>query len=306
MIEIYKKTLRDTELKKRESFDKGSWVLVTNPDDEEIQVLTEELGLERGHILDALDIHESPRFEAEKHGLYIFLRFPYTEAGMIHTMPALFVITDDMLITIVKDQRLLFEDFLTEKALFYTTQRQKTALFMFLKISLLYRRHLQKINKELRSKRNKLEEINDNDIKRFVQWEEILNDFITSVVPASNIYRTILSGKYITFFKEDEDIIEDLLLSNDETIDICKTNIKTIVNIREAYSTVVANNLNRTVKFLTAITIILTLPTMIASIYGMNIELPFQGHPLAFPMVIGIIFLVAIIALLLFQKKKWL
>lgn len=306
MIEIYKKTLRDTELKKKETFDKGTWVLVTNPDDEEIETLTEELGLERGHILDALDIHESPRFESEKSGLYIFLRFPYTEAGMIHTMPVLFIITDDMIITVLKDQRLLFEDFLTEKALFYTTQRQKTALFMFLKISLLYRRHLQSINKELRSKRNRLEAITDKDIKRFVQWEEILNDFITSVVPASNIYRTILSGKYITFFKEDEDIIEDLLLSNDETIDICKTNVKTIVNIREAYSTVLANNLNRTVKFLTAITIILTLPTMIASIYGMNIELPFQHHPLAFPIVIGIIFLVAIIALLLFQKKKWL
>lgn len=305
MIEIYKKTLKDKELRSLDEFEKGSWVLITNPDDDEIDALTEKLKIERGHILDALDIHESPRFEVEESGLYIFLRFPYTEAGMVHTMPVLFIITKDMLISVIKDQRLLFEDFLTEKALFYTTQKQKTALFMFLKISLLYRRHLQKINKDLRSKRNKLEEITDKDIKKFVQWEEILNDFITSVVPASNIYKAILGGKYMRFFKEDSDLIEDLLLSNDETIDMCKTNIKTMVNIREAYATVATDSLNRTVKFLTAITIILTLPTMIASIYGMNVELPFQHHPLAFPIVVAMILFVGVSALIIFHKKHW-
>lgn len=308
MIDIYKKTLKSERLEEIEKAEKGSWVMVIDPNDEEMDALSDQLGLERGHILDALDWHETPRLEIEESGLYVFLRFPFIdeETDEVHTMPVLFVLTDDVVVTVSKENQKLFDDFLTEKIAFYTTQKTKFLLYMFLRISLLYRSHLNALSKKIRGREHILGKISDKDIVDFVRWENILNDFLTGLVPASNAYRTLLSKQYIKYFKEDQELVEDILLSNEEAIDICKTNIKTIVNLREAYSTLMTNNLNRAIKFLTAITIILTLPTMISSIYGMNIALPFQDHPMAFTGIMGVTILVVIVAFVLFSRKDWL
>jgi len=310
MIDIYKKTLKSEKLEQIKKVEKGSWVLVIDPSDEEVDILSDELGLERGHILDALDWHETPRLEieGENDDLYIFLRFPFIDEELdeIRTMPVLFILTDDFVATVSRENQKLFDDFLTEKISFYTTQKSKFLSYMFLRISLLYRGYLNTLSKKIRGREDILGKISSQDIINFVRWENILNDFLTALVPASNMYRTLLSKHYLQYFKEDQEIVEDIMLSNDEAIDICKTNIKTIVNLREAYSTLMTNNLNRAIKFLTAITIILTLPTMIASIYGMNITLPFQEHPLAFAGVMGATVLVVVIAFVLFKTRDWL
>jgi len=306
MIDIYKKTIRNERLESLDEIQKGSWVLAVDPSDEEIDFLSKKAGLERGHILDALDQFESPRFEMEPSGLYVFLRFPFVDDDEIHTIPVLFVLADDFVACVVRDSKKLFDDFLSEKIEFYTTQKSKLLLFIFLKISLLYRNYLNNINKRVRSRESNVSRISSADIVDFVSLERVLNDFITALVPASNIYKSLLSKQYLKYFKEDQDLVEDLLLANDEAVDICKTNIKMIVNIREAHSTVMTNNLNRAIKFLTAITIILTLPTMIASVYGMNVMLPFQNHPYAFMGIMAMTVLVVVVAFWVFYKKNWL
>jgi len=306
MLDIYKKTIRSDKLESVNEAGKGSWVLAIEPSSDEIDFLVNNLKLERGHIMDALDPHETPRLEIEKSGLYIYLRFPFLEDDEIHTMPVLFVLTDDIVVSITKDNKGLFDDFLGEKVEFYTTQKTKFLLYLFLKISILYRGYLNTINKKIRGREDRLAHIGDKEITDFVRWERVLNDFLTALVPSIRIYETLLSRQYLQYFREDQDLVEDLTLSNTETVDICKTSIKMIVNLREAYSTLMTNNLNRAIKFLTAITIILTLPTMIASIYGMNIPLPLQHNLGAFPIIMGITVLVVAVAFWIFYKRDWL
>jgi magnesium transporter len=305
MIEIYRKSLKDEHIQKGSVVQKGSWVFVTEPTEHEMEFLTEDLKLERGHISDALDPFEVPRFELEGSVMYVFLRFPYEEHGAIQTMPILFIIGEDFIVTVARERKSVFEDFLSGKIDFTTTQKEKFLLLFFIKINLLYQSYLHAINKDIRVKQGNVAKITNQDIIAFVDRERVLNDFVTSLVPAGKIYKTLLGKQYLAFLKEDSDVVEDLMLSNEEAIDICNTSIKAISNVREAYSTILTNDLNKTMKFLAGITILLTLPTMIASVFGMNVRLPLQDHPLAFAGVMGLIAVVSLIAFWVFSKKEW-
>jgi magnesium transporter len=122
----------------------------------------------------------------------------------------------------------------------------------------------------------------------------------------NNLLGPTLTGKFLELYENDKDLIEDLILSNGQLIDLCQANLKNIVNIREAYSTIVANNLNRTMKFLTSITVILTVPMIVGSLWGMNIPLPLANYSGAFPIMTLGVLAVSIILLIIFSKKKWL
>ena len=305
MIEIYRKSLKDPRIQKGSVVQKGSWVSVVDPSEHEMEFLTDDLKLERGHISDALDPFEVPRFEMEGATMYIFLRFPYEDRGAIHTMPILFVVTEDFIVTIVRERRAIFDDFLSGKINFATTQKEKFLLLFFIKINVLYQNYLHAINRDIRVKQANVDRITDRDIIAFVDRERVLNDFVTALVPAGKIYNTLLGKQHLTFIKEDSDVVEDLTLSNEEAIDICNTSIKAISNIRQAYSTILTNDLNKTMKFLAGITILLTLPTMIASVFGMNVRLPLQDDPMAFVGVMGLIAVISLAAFIIFSKKEW-
>lgn len=284
---------------------RGSWVSVIDPTEHEMEFLTDDLKLERGHISDALDPFEVPRFEVEGTTMYIFLRFPYEERGAIHTMPILFIVAEDFLVTVAKERKAVFDDFMSGKIDFTTTQKEKFLLLFFIKINVLYQSYLYSINRDVRVKQANVDRITNRDIIAFVDRERVLNDFVTALVPAGKIYNTLMGKQYLAFIKEDSDVVEDLMLSNEEAIDICNTSIKAISNIRQAYSTILTNDLNKTMKFLAGVTILLTLPTMIASVFGMNVRLPMQDAPMAFAGVMGLIAVVSVVAFAIFSKKDW-
>ena len=305
MIEIYRKSLKDVDIQKGSVVQKGSWVFVVEPTDHEMEFLTEDLKLERGHISDALDPFEVPRFEVEGNTMYIFLRFPYEDRGAIQTMPILFIVGEDFIVTVARERKGIFDDFLSGKIDFTTTQKEKFLLLFFIKINVLYQSYLHAINKDIRVKQSNVAKVNDKDIIAFVDRERVLNDFITSMIPAGKIYNTLLGKQYLAFIKEDSDVVEDLMLSNEEAIDICTSSIKAIANIREAYSTILTNELSRVMKLLAAVTIILTLPTLVMNIFSMNIKLPLQTNPLAFPIILAIILVTSLVAFVIFAKKDW-
>jgi magnesium transporter len=109
-----------------------------------------------------------------------------------------------------------------------------------------------------------------------------LNEYLTSLQSQAVVFRNLLSGKFLPLYEDDEDLIEDLSLGTTELIDLIKSRLKTISNIRDAYSTIMANNLNRIFKHLTSIGIFMVIPTVTASLYGMNLALPVATHPNAF------------------------
>lgn len=306
MIKYYYKSLRTQEVKELQDYQRGSWVYVEAPTDDEVQELVKKFNLQPGHLEDALDVDEMPRLERESTQSYVFVRFAYkNEEEELVTVPLLFIFSEDILITISLIRLPGLDDFLNGKISFATTQRAKLVLQVLQQISERYDSFITRTSKQIKLIRSRLRghEITTQDFIDFVMIEDELNEFLSSLQPTNATLRRLLLGRYMPLFDEDQDIVEDLLLNNEQSIEACNSNLKSIDNIREAYSSISSHNLNYTMKVLTVATVIIALPNVFYGMYGMNIELPFQGREWAFKAVAGFT-LFLIVVLLVFARKR--
>jgi magnesium transporter len=310
MIQFYYKSIRETTLTTSNTFKAQSWIFVENPSAEELTRLQDELKLDEGLLNDAIDFYEVPRVEVSDDITYIFVRVPYhDEENRSRTIPLLIALGSNFLLTL-SQRPLPFLSGLTEKvAHLNTTQRTKLFIQIFSQIHLAYNHFLADINRSVRRDTVQLEEshtISNKDLIEFLKFEKTLNEFLGALVPAETMLENLLTGKYLKLYDEDKALVEDLLLSAKQLVVHCKSNLRNIVNLRDVYSTIVTGNLNRVIKLLTAVTVIITVPTMIASFYGMNVALPFDHHPQAFLGIILGTIAFSVILLIIFSRKRWL
>ena len=306
MVKYFYKSLRSQQVKELKDYQRGCWVYAEAPTEQEIKALTEKFSLSAGHLEDALDIDEMPRLEREGDQSYIFVRFAYkNDEEELVTVPLLFIFGADILITVSQVPLPSLDVFLSGKIDFATTQRAKLVLQILQQISEHYDTFITRTSKQIKLIRSRLRghEISNQDFIDFVLIEDELNEFLSSLMPTNATLRRLLLGRYMPLFDEDQDIIEDLLLNNEQSIEACNSNLKSIKNIREAYSSISSHNLNYTMKVLTAVTVMITLPNVFYGMYGMNINLPFQNQPWAYALIVGFtVFLV--ILMFLFDRKK--
>jgi magnesium transporter len=306
MIKIYYKSIKEKKSRILDRFRKGSWVDVCSPSEEEIESLVNMLDLDMDLIKDSLDEFEVPRLEIEKNIVYFFTRVPTGSGSEIRTSPMLLSIGPDFILTVSREKIDVISNFWQKRPELYTTQRAKLFLEILIAVNKEYGKKLVEINKSVRSLRVRLERINVKDIVRFVDLERILNDFLSALLPTNTALENILSGKKIHFYDDDKEIIEDLSVSYEQQIELAKSVLKHAVNIRGGYSNLMNHDLNRVIKILTALTIILTIPTMIFSFYGMNVSLPFEDSPIAILYIAGSTILISVGLFLLFARNRWL
>ena len=285
MIKYYYRSLRSEALVESAEYKRGAWVYVEAPTQREVIKLVEKFNLEQSIIEDALDEDEMPRLEKDGENSYIFVRFVMKNGeGELITMPLLFVFGPELLMTVSLVRLPALEMFEKGKIEFATTQRTKLVLQILQQIGEQYDSYITATSKQVKLIRNHLKghAIGNQDFVDFVTIEDHLNEFLSSLAPTNATLRRLVLGRYIPLFEEDQDIVEDLLLNNEQSIEACNSNMKSISNIREAYTSISANNLNRTIKLLTMVTVLIMLPSMIYGMYGMNVPLPFQKAPWAF------------------------
>ncbi|MBP7018044.1 magnesium transporter CorA family protein [Candidatus Saccharibacteria bacterium] len=301
-------TSASSKIEQIDNYKKGAWIYVENPSEDEINQLVEKFGVDEGHLDDALDIDEVPRFEVEGKHNYIFTRFVYNNDHLqAETVPMLFIIGADTFITVSAKKLPQLDNFLNSRSDVTTTQRTKLLLQLLTIIVGAYNAQLTSVSRQIKSTRSRLrvEDIRNSDFINFVAIEDQIDDFLSSLAPTNAILRRLLSGRHIKLFEEDEDILEDLLLNSEQSIESSRASIKTIVNIREAYSTIMGNNLNRVIRQLTVLTVLMTVPEIVGSIYGMNVALPFDHHPFAFGIIIIMIVSISVLLLIFFRRQRW-
>jgi magnesium transporter len=307
MITYYYKNLRSKQVSELDEYHPGSWVYVQQPTEEEISFLIKRFKLEPGHLEDARDEDEMPRLEKENDKSYIFMRYAYTTDDLeLTTAPLLFIVGPDILITVSHGEIPRLQRFMTGKVEFATTQRTKLVLQILYQIVDEYEIFINNISRQTKMIRSRLRghEIGNQDFVDFVLIEDELNEFLSALQPTTAILRRLLLGKHIQLYEEDQDLVEDLLLNNEQSIESSNANIKTIINIREAYSTINSNNLNRSMKVLTAFTVLITLPNVMYGMYGMNIPLPFQHEPWAFAFVFPLSLLLSWVVFVIARKRR--
>lgn len=308
MIEILHSTGSTPAPKIQATAKKGSWIRVTEPAPGELERLAKEYNLELDLLTDAMDIYETPRIEREGDDVYVYTRYCYPRVRDISTEPLLLIHADGMLITIQRIDSPLLDRLAKGTEPVSTTRRTKTFLQMLTAVNNSYEKDVDKINKQILSIRTKLrrEELSNKFMVEFIDAEENLNEYLIALQPQALMLRNLVNGRYLPLYEDDKDLIEDLTLGSRELIDLISSRVKTIANIRDAYSTIVANNLNNIFKRLTSIGIFLAVPTIVASLYGMNVLLPNGSSQYAFWEILAIIVILTTLVVLVFKRLKWL
>ncbi len=307
MTNIYFRSIRQPELETVAEAKRGCWMHVVDPSQEELADLAEKYNLDLDLLTDGIDLHESPRLEHEQGVAYIYTRYCWPANMETSTQPLLIIVAGDMLVTVCRRQPEPIDKLLANTQI-VTTQKIKLLLQILSEINIGYRVHINQITKQIFASRSRLQRsiVSDEDIIRFIYVEEDLNEFMAALQPYGILLKSLASGKYFKVHAEDIDLIEDIELSTSELTELSKSRLKTIQNMRDAYSTIAANNLNRIFKRLTSIAIFLSIPTIIGGLYGMNVRLPFGDHPLAFWMVLGLIGGIILGFIAYFRKQNWL
>lgn len=308
MIQYLHSTSREPYPKKIETPKQGSWVHVVEPTKAELEELSEKFSLDLDLLSDALDVYETPRVEQDNGKAYVFARYCFPQGKDIATEPLLIIYTKEQIFTIQRLKTNALDRLLDGVQPIATTQKTNAFVNILATINYSYDRNMHAVNKHILSLRSKLSkaDIKNAYFVEFIDIEENLNEYLTALQPQAIMLRNLLGGRFLPLYEGDKDIIEDLSHSTTELIDLIKSRLKTISNIRDAYSTIMANNLNRIFKRLTSIGIFLAVPTVTASLYGMNVRLPNADSPVAFWEVLGIASLATIVFILLFKKLKWL
>lgn len=308
MITYYFRTVKDEKLQTFAEPRAGVWVHVVAPTSEDIAILTSHFALDPSILHDANDFFEVPRFERSGSVAYFFTRYPYVEddGQEIDTAPIMIAVGESFVVTIVLRDAPFLNDFLSGAKNIFTTQ--KTKLFLELMSSLLdsYSRELLKMNREVNKNKTKLRTIRTRTIEQLVWYENALNDMISALVPTNVWLSQVLTGNHLQFFKEDVALGEDLTITNNQLVDSAKTLLKTIQNIRSAYESLLTGSLNNTIRMLAALTVVLTIPTTIASLFGMNVKIPLAENVHAFWFVVLLIVAFMSVVVFYFTRNKWL
>ncbi len=308
MISYYYRSLRNKGIQRLEKPKKGTWIFAYDITPQEFSELV-ELGFDAALLEDANDYFEVPRFEYTHEANYLFTRVAVdTTKGEPSTAPVLIAISDNYVLTLAHKKFEVFNDFTeTLEESFISTQKVKFVIAMISNIASYYERSIIKLRRTMTKHFDKDDVIDEGDITELVSLESTLTDYESSLIPTQIALEEMLGGEHTLDLGDDDiKLVEHLVRDFTQLEQSTRMVLNSIQNIRSAHSSILANELNRTMKTLTATTIILTIPTIIASIFGMNVWLPFPKEPYSFPSILLITAALSFAVYLLFKKMKWL
>lgn len=304
MISYYRSTVQSPRLKKYARLQPGCWIKSEKPTEANLEWLA-NLGIDVDILEDALDPYEVPRLERDGDWTYYIGRLPDTndELGGF-TTPVLFAINDRYLVTIGRDKlNSLWQPFI-EKNTIPTTQRGKLFLAIISAIAEQYERQLAVVNRRMREIMLDVSNIRVGEVAIFTENERKINDYLDALVPMNSALEKLLSSRALGLFENDADMVEDLSIELEQLIVRCKSQLKTITNLRDSYRAVIDTRLNDTMRILTIVTVAMTIPTVVAGLFGMNVELPGSGTGMDFWWIIGLTGLAVLVVTFYFVRRR--
>ena len=313
MLSIYNTDLQTNKFEKIKEFRPGSWINLVNPTAEEIEAVCSNLKIEDEFIKYPLDYEEQARIDIEDDMTLFVIDVPVieedNEGKTYSTMPlGLIVVRDEYFISVSLKKNRVIEAFEKGRVKGMFTYKKTRFLLQILYLNAsYYLNDLKKINKEAENTVNDLKTTMKNqDLMKLLRLENSLVYITTSLKANEVVMEKTARGKVLKSYEEDDEILEDAIIENRQAIEMGKIYREVLNGTMDAYASIISNNLNVVMKFLASMTIVLSLPTLIASIWGMNVPLPFATNPYGFGIVCGISVLVSVIAFIWLKKKDML
>lgn len=304
MITFYRSSAQKPEITRITELQTGTWIRCEQPSEEELAELI-TLGLDEDILRDSLDPHEVPRLDTEDGWTYFITRLPDTDDDFNDfTTPVLFAIGKKYFVTMSIDPLdRLWQPFI-DKVNIPTTQKTKLFMYMIEAITRQYSTRVSQINRQMRAATSDVRNLNPGEITQLVEYERKLNDYLDALIPTNTALENLLSGKLLNLYDDDKDIIEDLSIDLEQLMARCTSLLRTITNLRDSYRAVMDTRLNETMRVLTTITLAFTVPTMVAGLFGMNLNIPGADQPYMFWMVLLFSALPSLGLIIYFMRKR--
>jgi magnesium transporter len=307
MLTIYKTT--EQGLEQIESMANGSWVNAVDPTPQEIQQLV-GWGIDIDYINYSLDLDEMPRMERDDDYTFILIRIPHRQPASdipYITIPLGIMIKSNFILTICRYDKDMFKVLANGKyRSLKTAKRYRLTLYIFLETATRYLTHLREINRSTEAIEDQLQKSTRNrEVLELLKHQKSLTYFATALRSNEVMMERVQRTQIFNYYEEDQDLLEDVLTENQQAIQMTNIATELLAAMMDAFASIISNNLNAVMKILAAITIMISLPTIVASFYGMNVDLPFQTQPYAFWLTVGISAVFIGIAAIIFYRRDW-
>ncbi len=300
----------DDHLSEITTFEKGCWIHLQAPTKEEIQGLNARFALDPTYLQSALDEEESARIERDGDQTLIIVDVPYVETEekgySYSTIPMGIIMVDDVIITVTSRESTIINDFAEERVRgFWTYKRTRFLLQLLNRNASRYLAYLKQIDKASTFVQKRLQEsLRNQELLQMMQLEKSLVYFSTSLKGNEIVLEKMMRLDMLRKYPEDADLLEDVIIENKQAIEMCNIYRDIMSGTMDAYASIISNNLNIVMKVLTSLTVMLAIPTLFASLWGMNTGVPFQGTIMGFWIVFGASALVTIIAFFVLKWRK--
>jgi magnesium transporter len=289
--------------------EKNVWINLIAPSEDELRLIAKETEVFYDFLRYPLDDEERPRVEIEDGQILTIIDIPhydYTNATY-DTMPMGIIITPDHVITVgLKDTGLL-DDFSHNRFKGLSTAKRTRFLFLILyKNAMVYLRHLREIDRKTTEIESELHKsLRNKELIRLMNLSKSLVYFSTSLRSNQAVLERLLRTRTLKKYEEDEDLLEDVIIENRQAMEMSDIYTNILTGTMDASASLISNNLNNVMKFLAAITIIMALPTMVFSFFGMNVDLPLVGmiYPQGFLAILALSIILSSIAVWFLYRK---
>ena len=291
----------------------GAWIALTDPSQDELDWVSDKLNIETEDLKAALDDNERSHIEIEDNYTLILVDIPIIEERdekqWYGTIPMGIIVTKENIITVCLNDTPVLTGLMKGKVKnFYTSWKTRFILQIHYRNAALFLQYLRGINKRTEIIEKKLQQSPQNkELIQLLELEKSLVYFTTSLRSNEMVLEKLMKIESIKKYPEDTELLEDVIIENKQAIEMVNIYSGILNSMMDAFSSVINNNVNNVMKVLAIITIVLSVPTMIFSAYGMNVNgagMPFASEPWGFVAVIGVSILMAIIVAIVFLKTK--
>lgn len=309
MIRVFR-TL-DDGIHKINEIQEGCWVALTAPSPTELKEISENYDIDIDHLQAPLDEEERSRIEVEDHYTLIIVDIPMTEErkgkDYFVTIPCGIIIAEDLIFTICLIDTPVLTAFMDGRIRnFFTFKKTRFILQILYRNASMYLQYLRFIDKKSEEVEQKLHISQKNaELIEFLELEKSLVYFTTSLRSNEVVLEKMLKIEQIKKYPEDEDLLEDVIIENKQAIEMANIYSGILNGTMDAYANIISNNMNISMKFLAVLTIVMSIPTMIASFAGMNVYgIPFSNHPYGFWIMVALGIGIACITGFILHRKK--
>lgn len=306
MLQIFQ-TVED-ELQENDQISEGCWAALTKPTNEELQQVVQETGIDIDDLRAPLDDEERSRIELEDDYVVVLVDIPsLDEKDRYVTIPLGIYMTKQLIVTVCLEETPVLKAFMNNRVKeFFTFKRTRFVFQILYRNATSYLRYLRIIDRKSEQIEEKLHISPKNkELIELLELEKSLVYFTTSLRSNETVLEKLLRTEKVKKYPEDEELLEDVIVENKQAIEMANIYSGILSGMMDAFASVISNNLNVVMKFLSTVTIVMSIPTMIASFYGMNFDnIPLGHSPYGFFIITACTLVITSLVVLFFKKKN--